>query len=189
MAENDKTRNANAAQDTSKAPGEPQTTKEEQEHKDAVPATPEKQDNGSVAERVAGNDKDAQKEVKDFEKGKVDAPVGTTVEADRDGQKYDAPYTLLTPQNAVARTSDSDDPAKDWTAQHASGERKDEEGKTLDAVALTPVAGTPGQTFTVGELPEREVAEKAGVNYDQFVAGLPVRGTVKDEAPRRGTPA
>jgi hypothetical protein len=124
-------------------------------------------------------------EIKD---DKVEGAVGTVVEHNRDGDQFDVPYTYLTPEY-LPRTADSDDPAVDWTAQHATGERKDDDGNDLDPVALVPVQGIPGQTFEVSELPNREVAEAAGIDYDQWVAGLPVRATVKDAAPRRGIPA
>lgn len=131
------------------------------------------------------DDKDAEFPVAD---DGVEGAVGTVAERDREGDEYDVPYTLLTAQ-VLPRTSDSDDPAKDWTAQHAGGERKDEDDNDLDAVALVPVQGTPGQTFRKRELPNRDVVEAAGIDYNQWVAGLPVRADVPDEAPRRGVPA
>lgn len=117
----------------------------------------------------------------------VDAPTGAVVERNLDGDEYEVPYVALTGAD-LARTSDSDDPAKSWTAQHATGEREDEDGNT-DPVALVNVAGTPGQTFRVRELPDRKIAEAAGIDYDQWVSGLPVRGDVPNEAPRKGIPA
>jgi hypothetical protein len=182
-------KNVNSATDTEKAPGDLQTTDQKAQAEADLPTKAEKQDEQPV-DKVAGDDKDVQKEVRAFDKGdKVEGATGTVVEANRSGEKFDVPYTTLTADNALVRTSDSDDPAKNWTAQHASGEREDEDGKTLDPVALVPVEGAPGQTFRVSELPERDVAEKAGVDYEQFVAGLPVRPDVKDEGRRRGIPA
>jgi hypothetical protein len=120
----------------------------------------------------------------------IEGADGTVAEKDRDGNEVDVPYVTLTSDHVgKARTSDSDDPAKDWTAQHAGGEREDENGNALDPVALVPVQGTPGQTFTLDELPNRDVVEESGLDYDQFVSGLPVRATVDREAPRRGIPA
>lgn len=117
----------------------------------------------------------------------VEAGAGVVVERNLDGDEYEVPYALVTGAD-LARTSDSDDPAKSWTAQHATGEREDEDGNT-DPVALVEVAGTPGQTFRVRELPDRKIVEASGINYDQFVAGLPVRADVPNEAPRKGIPA
>lgn len=107
--------------------------------------------------------------------------LGTVAERDSKGREVDVPWVYLTADH-LPRTSDSDDPAKSWTAQDASGARD-------EVVALVEVAGTPGQTFRVSELPNREVAEAAGVDYNLFVSGLPVRPDVDDEAPRKGTPA
>lgn len=142
---------------------------------------------GGVVRGDVGLDEDADLEADSEDLG--DGVVGTVVEADLEGNQYDVPYAILTPGDVKPRTSDSDDPAKDWTAQHAGGERQDEDGNDLDPVALVPVEGTPGQTFRVRELPNRGVAERAGIDYDQWVAGLPVRADVPNEAPRRGTPA
>jgi hypothetical protein len=134
-------------------------------------------------------DEDAEVDADDFEDGgNLDGVTGAVVERNLDGDEYEVPYTLLTAADLKPRTSDSDDPAKDWTAQHASGEREDADGNS-DPVALVPVEGTPGQTFRVRELPDREVAEAAGIDYDQWVAGLPVRADVPNEAPRRGIPS
>jgi hypothetical protein len=119
----------------------------------------------------------------------VEGVVGSVAERGLDGEEYDAPYAYVTAADVKPRTSDSDDPAKDWTAQHASGEREDEDGNSLDPVALVPVEQTPGQTFRVRELPNKDVAEAAGIDYAQWVSGLPVRADVPDEAPRKGIPA
>lgn len=135
-------------------------------------------------------DEDADLSDEDFEDGgSLDGAAGVVVERSVDGTEYEAPYTLLTGADVAGRTSDADDPARSWTSQEGTGERKDEDGKALDPVALVPVDGTPGQTFRVAELPDRKVVEAAGINYDQYVAGLPVRVDVPDEAPRRGIPA
>lgn len=144
---------------------------------------------GGVVDGDIGAKDEAQDEVKAFESGNVEGALGTVPERDLEGNEVEAPYTLLTADNALVRTSDSDDPAKDWTAQHAGGEREDEDGNSLDPVALTEVQGTPGQTFRARELPNREVAEAAGINYEQWVSTLPVRADVPNEAPRRGIPA
>ena len=134
-------------------------------------------------------DEDADASVEDFEDGgDVEGAAGVVVERNLEGDEYEVPYVQLTAQDLKPRTSDSDDPAKDWTAQHASGEREDEDGNT-DPVALVPVEGTPGETFRARELPDRAVVEAAGIDYDQWVAGLPVRADVPNEAPRRGIPA
>jgi hypothetical protein len=138
---------------------------------------------------VDGENEAFDEDAEDFEDGgNLDGVTGAVVERNLDGDEYEVPYTLLTAADLKPRTSDSDDPAKDWTAQHASGEREDADGNS-DPVALVPVEGTPGQTFRVRELPDREVAEAAGIDYDQWVAGLPVRADVPNEAPRRGIPS
>jgi hypothetical protein len=134
-------------------------------------------------------DEDSDLDAGDFEDGgDLDGVVGAVVERNLEGDEYEVPYALLTAADLKPRTSDSDDPATDWTAQHASGEREDEDGNS-DPVALVPVEGTPGQTFRLRELPDRAVAEAAGIDYDQWVAGLPVRADVPNEAPRRGIPS
>jgi hypothetical protein len=134
-------------------------------------------------------DEDAEYDEDDFaDGGNVEGVHGAVVERNLDGDEYEVPYTVLTAADVKPRTSDSDDPAKDWTAQHASGEREDADGNT-DPVALVPVEGTPGETFRLRELPDRAVVEAAGINYDQWVAGLPVRADVPNEAPRKGIPA
>jgi hypothetical protein len=182
-----------AGQDQSK---DVQTTDEAAENKESQPTGPEESGEtnvegaakGEVAGGVVrGDSGDALDEDVDLA-DEVDGALGTVVETDRDGKQYDVPYVLVTSDH-LPRTSDSDDAAKDWTAQHAGGEREDEDGNSLDPVALVPVEGTPGQTFRVGELPNREVAEKAGIDYDVWVSGLPVRPDVPREAPRRGIPA
>lgn len=115
---------------------------------------------------------------------------GSVAERNAGGDEFDVPYAYLTADHLPRpRTSDSDDPNKSWTAQEATGERKDHEGNALDPVALVEVHGTPGQTFRARELPNRKVAEAAGVDYNTFVSGLPVRPDVDDEAPRKGIPA
>ena len=119
-----------------------------------------------------------------FEDGSVAGASGVVAERNAEGDEFDVPYAYVTAAD-LARTSDSDDPAKDWTAQHAAEEREDQD----HPVALVPVEGTPGQTFRVRELPNREVVEAAGINYEQWVAGLPVRADVPNEAPRKGIPA
>jgi hypothetical protein len=143
---------------------------------------------GAVVDGDSGLEDEA---VEQFEDGEIgDGVVGTVTEVDSEGAEYDAPYAFLTPELGLTapRTSDSDDPAKDWTAQHAGGEREDADGNS-DPVALVPVQGTPGGTFRIRELPNREVVEAAGIDYDQWVAGLPVRADVPNEAARRGIPA
>lgn len=176
-----------------------QTTDEARENEEKVPTTPQDRGEtdanadgskvGAVVDGDTGLDSDDDDEKFDAVEGEeVTAPVGVVAERNAEGDEFDVPFVYLTAQD-VARTSDSDDPAKDWTAQHAGGERQDEDGNDLDPVALTEVVGTPGQTFRVRELPNREVAEAAGINYEQWVAGLPVRADVPGEAPRRGTPA
>ena len=118
----------------------------------------------------------------------ADGALGTVAERNLDGENFDVPWLYVT-ADVLPRTSDSDDETRSWTAQHAGGEREDEDGNSLDPVALVEVVGTPGQTFRVRELPNRKVAEAAGIDYDQWVAGLPVRADVPGEAPRRGIPA
>jgi hypothetical protein len=137
-----------------------QTTKQAKEEQDALPTKPEA-------------------------RGETDAKAdGSKVGAVRNaaGDEFDVPYVQLTSDH-LPRTSDSDDPNKSWTAQDA-GEREDE-----DAVALVAVRGTPGQTFRVRELPNKAVVEAAGINYEEWVAGLPVRADVEHEAARKGIPA
>jgi hypothetical protein len=182
-----------------------ETTKQAEEREENLPTSAEKREvdedrdvkpdevGTSTGQVVHGQpevfEDDADQSVEDFEDGgNVEGVVGAVYEVDIKGDEYEVPYILLTPADVAARTSDSDDPAKSWTAQHASGEREDEDGNT-DPVALVEVAGTPGETFRVRELPDREVVEAAGINYDQWVAGLPVRADVPDEAPRKGIPA
>lgn len=133
-------------------------------------------------------DADDDEDYVDFESDTLEGATGVVAERNAEGDEFDVPYTYLT-VGLLPRTSDSDDPAKDWTAQHAGGERQDEDGHDLEPVALVPVEGTPGQTFRARELPNREVAERAGIDYDQWVAGLPVRLDVPNEAPRKGIPA
>jgi hypothetical protein len=180
-----------------------QTTKQAEEAQENLPTSAEKRDaddsntEGAAKGEVAGGvvrgdvglDEDADLEVDSEDLDAEDGIVGTVVEADYEGNQYEVPYTLLTPGLTKPRTSDSDDPAKAWTAQEYAEKRTDGEDNDVDPVALVPVEGTPGQTFRVRELPNREVAEKAGIDYDQWVAGLPVRADVPNEAPRRGTPA
>jgi hypothetical protein len=180
-----------------------QTTKQADAAADAVPTSAEKREvdddrdvkAGDVGTRtglVVDGENDAfDNDDDDFEApvdgDSVEAGAGVVVERNLDGDEYEVPYALVTGAD-LARTSDSDDPAKSWTAQHATGEREDEDGNT-DPVALVPVEGTPGQTFRVRELPDRDVAEAAGIDYDQWVSGLPVRADVPNEAPRKGIPA
>lgn len=130
--------------------------------------------------------------VDEYEDGKVEGAQGTVAERNLAGDEYDTPWAYVQPTAeglARVRTSDSDDPARSWDAQQAGGERKTEDDEEVGPVALVEVESTPGQTFRVSELPNRAVAEAAGINYDQWVAGLPVRADVPDEAPRRGIPA
>lgn len=183
-----------------------QTTKQAEEKSDNLPTSAEKrevdEDHDIKANEVGTRtglvvdgenevfDEDADLSDDDFEDGgSLDAATGAVIERNIEGDEYEVPYFALTGSDVSGRTSDADDPAKSWTAQEASGEREDEDGNTLDPVALVPVDGTPGQTFRVRELPNREVMEAAGVNFDQWVAGLPVRADVPNEAPRRGIPA
>lgn len=174
-----------------------QTTDEQAEEK--VPTTPQDRGEtdanadgskvGAVVDGDTGLDnEDDEESFSAVEDDEVEGALGVVSERDSEGDEYDVPFVYLTASD-VARTSDSDDPAKDWTAQHAGGERQDEDGNDLGAVALTEVVQTPGQTFRVRELPNRDVAEAAGIDYGQWVAGLPVRADVPNEAPRRGTPA
>lgn len=201
-------RKTKSEQDETKTAGEDkskdvQTTQQAEEKADATPTSVEERgetdadaaaSGGSVGAVHDGDslgdldDEDGYETLEDVADGSVEGAVGVVAERNLDGDEYDAPYTLLTASD-LARTSDSDDPGKDWTAQHAGGEREDEDGNNLDPVALVPVEGTPGQTFRVRELPSREVVEAAGINYDQWVSGLPVRADVPNEAPRKGIPA
>jgi hypothetical protein len=176
-----------------------QTTDQAAAEKEQVPTSPEERGEtdaeGAASGNVLGGVRDGDSGWDDDETGleyvdneSVEGALGTVPEKSVNGDEYDVPYLLLTSDN-LPRTSDSDDPAKDWTAQHAGGEREDEDGNNLDPVALVEVAGTPGQTFRVSELPNRDVVEAAGINYEQWVAGLPVRADAPDEAPRKGIPA
>lgn len=120
----------------------------------------------------------------------VEGALGVVTERNLHGEEYDVPWLYITADHVERpRTSDSDDPAVSWTAQEAAEKREDEDGNEQDTVALVPVQATPGQTFRVRELPNREVAEKAGIDYDQWIAGLPIRADVPDEGPRQGVPA
>lgn len=184
-----------------------QTTDQQAEAAENVPTKAEKRDGDDtdvkgaadgtvVGGTVDGKNKAFEPEDEDdyedwdapVEDDEVEGATGTVAERNLEGDEFDVPYVYVTAAD-LARTSDADDPAKDWTAQHASGERETEDGEALDPVALVPVEGTPGQTFRVRELPNREVAEKAGIDYDQWIAGLPVRADVPNEAPRKGIPA
>lgn len=139
-----------------------------------VPEKPEERKEDLAAE----NEEDVEASSGDF------GFLGTTAERDVDGKEYDVPWTYLTGDDVEAskpRTSDWDDAGRSWTAQ--------EVGQREEAVALVDVQATPGQVFRVRELPNRAVAEEAGIDYANFVTGLPVRPDVKGEAPRRGTPA
>ena len=152
---------------------------------------PEAAASGSVVGGVVDGDsglEDAEEAELPVADGKVEGGLGVVAERNVKGEERDVPWTYLTASN-VARTSDSDDPQKSWTVQEAAEERKDEDGKTLDPVALTPVQATPGQTFRVSELPNVEVVKAAGIDHEQWFAGLPVRPDVEDEAPRKGIPA
>lgn len=135
------------------------------------------------------DDKDAAKVVDSYEGGEAEGALGTVAERNNKGEEFDAPWTYLTPdpqeKQSLLRTSDSDDPARSWNAQKAAGSEDSDEAPE----ALVEVQGTPGQTFRVRELPNRAVVEAAGINYDAWVAGLPVRADVPDEAPRKGIPA
>ncbi len=148
-----------------------ETTKQEAEKSADVPAAPVEAEDQPVEDEAVAETTF----VDDFE-----GALGTTSEVDKDGVEYDAPYTYLTAQD-LARTADWDDPARSWVSQ--------ENTEREDPVALTEVHGAPGQTFRVRELPDRKVAEAAGIDYAQFVAGLPVRPDVPNEAPRKGIPA
>lgn len=73
------------------------------------------------------------------------------------------------------RTSDEDDPGRSWTVQEAHEERKDKgKRKANDPVVLAEPTPAPGQVFTEDELPDRKVVEASGIDYDNWVAGLPV---------------
>jgi hypothetical protein len=171
-----------------------QTTKEAREEKDALPTEPEargetdaKADGSKVGAvrdgDVVGDDDSKTEDVVDVKGGESEfLPDGLVAERNAAGDEFDVPYVQLTSDH-LPRTSDSDDPNKSWTAQDA-GEREDE-----DAVALVAVRGTPGQTFRVRELPNKAVVEAAGINYEEWVAGLPVRADVEHEAARKGIPA
>lgn len=181
-----------------------QTTKQAEEKDVATSAekreaTPEEvkagAEDGNVGAVVDGEsnafEDDAEFSEDDFnEDATIEGSSGTVTEKNLDGDEFEVPYVYLTAADLEpVRTSDSDDPAKSWTAQEYAEERTDEDGNTKDPVALVPVEATPGQVFRVGELPNRAVAEAAGINYDQFVAGLPVRPDIANEAPRKGIPA
>jgi hypothetical protein len=182
-----------------------QTTKQAEEAEENLPTSAEKREVDEDREVEASEvgtrtglvvdgendvfDEDAEYSDEDFEEdGDVVSVAGAVYERNLEGDEYETPYTVLAAPDLKPRTSDSDDPAKSWTAQHASGEREDEDGNT-DPVALVEVAGTPGETFRVRELPDRKVVEAAGIDYDQWVSGLPVRADVPNEAPRKGIPA
>ena len=193
----DKDETKTAGDDKSKTT---QTTKQAEEKSDATPTTVEERGEtdakGAASGSVEGGVRDGDSGLDDTElddwseEADEDGVVGTVAEKDLEGNEYDVPYAYVT-ADAVgpARTSDSDDPAKDWTAQHALGLREDEDGNEVGAVALIDVEATPGQTFKVSELPNKDVAEAAGIDYAQWVSGLPVRADVENEAPRKGIPA
>lgn len=105
---------------------------------------------------------------------------------------YDVPWTYLTPahfgEDLRVRTSDTDDPQRDWTAQTFAAE-DDSDDEDAVAVALIPVEAEPGQTFRVDELPNVDVMRAAGIDPVQWLSGLPVRASVEDEGHRRGIPA
>lgn len=162
-----------------------ETERSDTQHED-LPTSPEKKEDESLADQVE----------EDFaETGvaeSVDGALGVVTERDVHGDEYDVPWLYLTAaevEATPARTSDWDDNGRSWTAQEVNGERKDEDDNDLAPVALVEVEATPGQVFRVRELPNRKVAEAAGIDYAQWVTGLPVRPDVVDEQPRRGTPA
>ena len=150
-----------------------QTTTDQAQEREQVPTKPEP---------VKDETKKDDKEKVDFK-----GAEGAVDERDQSGKKFKVPYVHLTTEKK-ARTSDSDDPAKNWTAQDAQGVHENEDGEKV-VKALTEVAAEPGQTFREDELPDRKVVEAAGIDYDQWVATLPVRATVKNEATRKGIPA
>jgi hypothetical protein len=207
MAETKNTKSKSAKDDETKTAGkdtskDTQTTKQAEEKQDDLSTKVEERGEtdaeGAASGSVVGgvqdgdtglDDVDGEKaDLLDYE-DEVDGVVGTVAERNAKGDEFDVPYLYVTAADVKPRTSDSDDPAKDWTAQHAGGEREDEDGNALDPVALVPVEQTPGQTFRVRELPNRDVAKAAGIDYDQWISGLPVRADVEDEAPRKGIPA
>lgn len=189
-----------------------QTTEQQAEEQKNLPTSAEKRTEsdpeaaaeGSTVGAVVGGDTGNSEDDEDFDSSFEDfddadwgddeddedalAPLGTVVERDVEGKEYDAPYAYLTSDSLPkARTSDSDDPGVSWTAQEVTEVREGEDGEK-NPVALVDVQATPGQTFRYRELPNREVAEAAGINYDQWVAGLPVRADVPNEGLRQGLP-
>lgn len=172
-----------------------QTTKDAEDQKvsETVEDRGETDAKGAASGNVVGGVVDGEKtlvpedaEVKAKVGGdKAEGALGTVAERTQQGEEYEVPWTYLT-ADYLPRTSDSDDLTKDWTAQHAGGER---EGFEDEPVALVEVQGTPGQTFRDIELPNRAVVEAAGIDYDQWVTGLPVRADVPNETQRRGIPA
>ena len=201
----EKNKSSKAGEDKSRTQ---QTSKEAEERKDALPTSPEKREESDPRAAATGStvggvvdgdvlgkadyddDKDedkAEEFVEAAAEGGLDFATGTVVERNVHGEEFDVPWATVT-VDRVARTSDSDDPTKAWTAQEASGERKDDDGNDLAPVALVEVQGTPGQTFRVRELPNRAVAEAAGIDWELWVAGLPVRADVPDEGLRQGLP-
>lgn len=176
-----------------------ETTKQADEKNAALPAGPEaagKTDPEAAADGSStGAVHDGDSLGEDFDEDDfpvngagVDGTLGTVAEKDQSGEEYDVPWTYVIAAD-LPRTSDSDDDAKSWTVQEYAEERADEDGNAIDPVALVPVQSEPGQTFRVSELPNREVAEAAGIDWKQFVTGLPVRADVDNEAPRKGIPA
>lgn len=173
MATANKTKAAESEKDAKTADAADETKVEEKE----VPTSAEKVEKD---EESAVFDEDAEYSDEDFkDDGKIEGAEGTVVEANVDGDQFDVPYVHIPNADIAPRTSDSDDPGKSWSAQE----------NDLSPATFDEGTHTPGQTFRVGELPDRKVAEAAGINYDQFVAGLPVRPNVPHEAPRKGIPA
>lgn len=103
---------------------------------------------------------------------------GSTLEVDDAGAKplknVSEDYVYLAPEHFEGakelRTSDSDDPHRSWTTQDFEGDDGDRK-----PVALAHPEGEPGQTFSVDQLPNADVVEKSGIDYVQWVSGLPVR--------------
>lgn len=176
MATANKTKAAESEKDAKTADAADEKVVPQAEEKE-VPTSAEKVEKD---EESAAFDEDAEYSDKDFEDGgKIEGAEGTVVEDNVDGDQFDVPFVHLPNPDTAPRTSDSDDPGKSWSAQE----------NDLSPATFDEGTHTPGQTFRVGELPDRKVAEAAGINYDQFVAGLPVRPNVPHEAPRKGIPA
>lgn len=121
----------------------------------------------SKDDKKAKKDEGKDAAIVDAKSDEVKGAVAGTVRAGREN----VPFVFLTPDmlGSKVRTSDADDEkVRSWSVQ--STEDDDE-----TPVTLVPEQAEPGQTFTVGELPNVDVMKAAGIDPAQLLSGLPVR--------------